>query len=126
MASAFVLNQSRACTLGGGTGPAQTLNRSSFMLPFHTGYINNGSGRDSYIYSNNGGFYNANDSYCPDLGTFYTRSKSQLSKVSPSRNAPKYAPYRIDGTGRDSYISCNNGGFSAAKMVAEYKRNYFD
>jgi hypothetical protein len=72
-------------------------------------YGGNGTGRDTYIYNNNGGF-------CPfkepvkieELGTFY------FSKQRPRDSMPtihsKGVNYVNNGGGRDTYISSSAGG----------------
>jgi hypothetical protein len=72
-------------------------------------YGGNGSGRDTYIYNNNGGF-------CPfkeptkieDLGTFYF-SKQRPQDSMPSIHS-KGVSYVNNGGGRDTYISYCAGG----------------
>lgn len=69
-------------------------------------YKTNGTGRDLYIYSNNGGFSDVH--YSP---THYDRPGAMLPNIK-KRVSPEKMPnihsknvfYRQDGTGRDSYI----------------------
>ncbi len=76
-------------------------------------YRTNDGGRDSYIYSNNGGFYKTPQS-----------QKSEIKKVGfPSPKKPQVTlptisdfarpvHYRANNGGRDSYIYMTDGGFS--------------
>lgn len=70
-------------------------------------YKPTGTGRDTYIATNNGGFtadhpthYKPN--YTKNNGLFYAKLG----------NKPHVGVYRRDGGGRDSYIFDDNGGFS--------------
>lgn len=67
-----------------------------------TNYQTNGTGRDTYIVRDNGGFFAM---YEPcrqgDIGTF--SPKRQYKAVAPVMTA-KAVQYHSDGTGRDSYI----------------------
>ncbi len=69
--------------------------------PVH--YHTNGTGRDSYIVRDNGGF-NAMYEPCKygDVGTFSSQ-KRKFSGNAPTIHA-KNLYYRSNGTGRDSYI----------------------
>lgn len=68
-----------------------------------TNYQTNGTGRDTYIVRDNGGFFAM---YEPnrqaDIGTF-SPGKRQFKAVAPVMTA-KAVQYHSDGTGRDSYI----------------------
>ena len=94
---------------------------------FKSQYVNNGTGRDSYIYNNNGGF---NAAYSPakglSLGTNMYVGKSQAGQRSDiyPRFGGKQINYNHDGTGRDGYISSSNGGFYPPSSVAEYSLNF--
>ena len=80
-----------------------------------TFYNPNGSGRDTYIYSDNGGFTVAHQpsqqppigtSFLPLpllIGTFGSPSKHPIAVKRPVINS-KTLNYHSDGTGRDSYI----------------------
>ena len=80
-------------------------------------YNNNGSGRDSYIYTNNGGFTaKAQGAMFPKPGSMLAEKKmgpSAALKYSPSSGKP--IRYNNEGTGRDSYIFHNDGGFTSPK-----------
>lgn len=43
-------------------------------------------------------------------GFFHTNSVKNLQKC--ARSPEKTSHYNVDGTGRDSYILCNHGGFA--------------
>lgn len=67
-------------------------------------YRTNGTGRDTYIFNDNGGF---NATYepvkYPGIGTFSPNGKHSYRERAPVMHA-KNLYYRSDGTGRDSYI----------------------
>jgi len=87
-------------------------------------YSPNGAGRDSYIYSHNGGF-------CPetkpckieDLGTF------QFLKQRPNDNLAyihsKPVVYINNGGGRDTYISNSSGGLRNDYRPAHGQRTFY-
>ena len=67
-----------------------------------THYHTNGTGRDSYIVRDNGGFCKMHEAYKqPSLGTF--GGKRIYRETAPNIHA-KNVYYRSDGTGRDSYV----------------------
>lgn len=79
-------------------------------------YQIDGSGRDSYISYNNGGFWKDN------VISGKTKQKDcvprkKYSLISLTRNPPPFK-YWSDGSGRDSYISYNEGG-----LVQKYTAN---
>ena len=66
-------------------------------------YNPNGSGRDTYIYVNNGGFTSPKEQNVqPGIGSF--TSPKQSSFKMPTINS-KSIHYNNNGSGRDSYIS---------------------
>eukprot|EP00349_Pseudokeronopsis_sp_Brazil_P000570 CAMPEP_0202963094 /NCGR_PEP_ID=MMETSP1396-20130829/7089_1 /ASSEMBLY_ACC=CAM_ASM_000872 /TAXON_ID= /ORGANISM="Pseudokeronopsis sp., Strain Brazil" /LENGTH=130 /DNA_ID=CAMNT_0049684037 /DNA_START=53 /DNA_END=446 /DNA_ORIENTATION=- len=99
---------------------SQPLSKSQFANDRGTIYKTDGSGRDTYIFNNNGGFAieHKPNSYCKPgtylLPTIIKRRKDQKPVLHS-----KAVCYRNDGSGRDCYISNNNGGFgnSSGKMM---------
>jgi hypothetical protein len=91
-------------------------------------YQNNGTGRDSYIYSNNGGFT------IKHSGSMFPKPGSMLvSKNNGSPGGMKYAAmngrpihYNTDGTGRDGYIFHNHGGFMSPASKNPGKDTFFN
>jgi len=72
-------------------------------------YAGNGTGRDTYIYNNNGGFYPEKDAIRVDeIGSFVT-SKQRHSSDLPKIHS-KSIGYTNNGGGRDTYISSSSGG----------------
>ena len=70
-------------------------------------YKPEGNGRDSYISSNNGGFWAVHPTqYKPN----YTKNNGFVP--GKLRYKPNINIYQRDGGGRDSYIFDNNGGFA--------------
>ena len=76
-------------------------------------YKTNGTGRDTYIYNDDGGFnkmYEARPQFHPggflpglDHKKFYQREKHPYIHSKPIQ-------YPQDGTGRDTYVKTTNGG----------------
>ncbi|CAI2380772.1 unnamed protein product [Moneuplotes crassus] len=77
-------------------------------------YKTDGTGRDSYIKSNNGGMTTVfSPVKWPEVGSFST--KKQYSSPSPAKPVP-IVYYKSDGSGRDSYITASSGGFHPEAM----------
>lgn len=104
--------------------PLRTM-KNNFTFYQHDGY-----GRDGYISYNNGGFWKDNQCklYKPKDLSIYSRPIC----VSPSN--PRVPPFKYvcDGTGRDSYIICDEGGLVRhytpynSLDLKHYLRNYSD
>ena len=82
-----------------------------------------GNGRDSYVYADNGGFFSP-QRVAPNQnppGSFPAPRHPRHGSVSPRQAAaidiqrPKI--YNQDGTGRDTYIMSNSGGFTTHGYV---------
>jgi hypothetical protein len=73
-------------------------------------YNNNGTGRDTYIYENHGGFTKMYQPISwPKVGTFQSAKYYVRPRPAPVIHAkPVY--YRANGGGRDSYIETTSGG----------------
>jgi hypothetical protein len=88
--------------------------------PLRVSYHANGTGRDSYINVHSGGFYKP---YAPVPAapvTSFSAKKIPNASPSPIIHAKPHH-YRSDGSGRDHYIGCNEGGLanSASFVKAE-------
>jgi hypothetical protein len=85
-------------------------------------YLNDGEGRDTYVSVDYGGFIKT--ALEPDI----FKRKGTVSPRRYVKPAPKKISmpinYHSDGSGRDYYIACNNGGLTA---TTEYggKKNTF-
>mmetsp|Transcript_24187 Transcript_24187/g.27404 ORF Transcript_24187/g.27404 Transcript_24187/m.27404 type:complete len:185 (-) Transcript_24187:395-949(-) len=91
-----------------------------------TFYASNGSGRDSYIWNNNGGICKTGQSFNPlECGSFRTVQKRYTRDQHPSIHS-KSVHYHSDGTGRDSYIGIHSGGFHRPHTAGEYKRTFYN
>jgi hypothetical protein len=82
-------------------------------------YVTNGTGRDTYIYNDNGGF-NAiklpRSQFKPasiSLGHPSIDYKRAYNKEKSPVIHSRAVGYRTDGSGRDGYIVSNNGGLSS-------------
>lgn len=83
-------------------------------------YHSDGTGRDTYINRNSGGLYAP---YVPRAGpgvsSFNTR---RIPNAAPSPViAPLAVHYYSDGSGRDSYISFNEGGLALRASFTDVK-----
>lgn len=96
----------------------QTLN-TSFTHNLHDmRYKTNHGGRDSYIQDSNGGFTISNvivpshqtTAMLPSLHT--ARQTSVSPRGAPAVDTQRPIHYKGNGTGRDTYIQSNNGGFT--------------
>lgn len=73
-----------------------------------THYLPNGEGRDTYIYVNNGGV--EKHSYPYRFKEEGRTNKGYKGQSIPNLDS-KSLKYRTNGTGRDTYIGFNHGGF---------------
>jgi hypothetical protein len=79
-------------------------------------YHINGSGRDTYIFSNNGGFSSVMHqplTKCQKPGNFLPSVKGSPAKYPNLAASSMPKRYLTDGTGRDIYIFTNDGGNTA-------------
>ena len=86
--------------------------------PSFTAYNSNGEGRDIYIQYNNGGFWKMDILPGQNINQ-YSRGSNYRFRSLNHRAAP--FKYLSDGSGRDSYISCNDGGL---KLNSKPLTNY--
>ena len=90
-------------------------------------YHINGTGRDTYIQSNNGGFsQHHKGSVFPQPGTF--RQSVYKSNIHHNKYAPtegKKAHYIQNGGGRDSYILMNHGGFTSPNLGRSSNNTFY-
>ena len=98
------------------------------QLPYTRQYKTDGTGRDTYIGFDNGGF---NIMYTPykqaELGTFGGgKGKSKFYHRTSSKPTYKIVNYPQDGTGRDTYVLSNNGGFLPEREPGALRKNFFD
>lgn len=81
-------------------------------------YNTDGTGRDTYVSKNSGGFTNMNapasamrggstGAYMPNV------SAQHIARGGGQGSPGKTLHYHVNGTGRDSYIACNQGGFAS-------------
>ena len=101
---------------GSSKAPPET-NVTTFTNNWHgLKYNINGTGRDTYIYNDNGGF---NSTYKPRVqdrsGNFLphvNRSPDAAKKFTNAESMAKSIRYKTDGSGRDSYCITGDGGFT--------------
>lgn len=88
-------------------------------------YSINGTGRDTYIAVDNGGFSKPFEpSFTPETGVFGSRRLNR--DPSAAFIDAKHTNYSSNGSGRDGYISRINGGFYPEQPVAAYKLTYVE
>lgn len=78
--------------------------------PKYSHYFSDGTGRDGYVESNNGGFSVSRPKIIIQ-GTSYKRFGHSPSGPCSPRVDPMPVEYHSDGSGRDGYIVFNSGGF---------------
>ena len=89
-------------------------------------YNNNGTGRDSYIYTNNGGFtIHHSGSAMSNCGSMLT-SKRPIPAMKFSPHNGHAIGYNNDGSGRDGYIFHNNGGFNSPTFKNFGKNSFYN
>jgi hypothetical protein len=81
-----------------------------------TYYKNDGSGRDTYISFDNGGFHKPRPT-APKMGNEQSLNNTFSHDAHPQLHG-KHINYLQNGTGRDSYIFMSNGGFYPQKTAA--------
>jgi hypothetical protein len=95
------------------------------LLPYQREYKTNGTGRDTYIAFNNGGFNQVQLHTKEDTGTFGGgKGSSKFFHRTSSKPTFKVTNYNLDGSGRDTYIKSNNGGFFPS--ASGLRRTFFD
>lgn len=89
----------------------------------HNHYSTNGTGRDTYIGFNHGGNTVATfASPCASSGAFGFSSATNLQKA--PRSPEKTSHYNLNGTGRDTYIHSNHGGFVSNYRYVDDQKAY--
>ena len=93
---------------------------------FHVNYFCDGTGRDTFVSKNNGGFYKPYTPAPADPVTRFTQ-KRRYAPPAPVMHS-RAVQYHSDGTGRDSYIGFNKGGLSVygsktIEYVDQFKRD---
>ena len=88
-------------------------------------YFGNGTGRDTYIYNNNGGFCPTSEPVrIEELGTFYFLRQRPRDFV-PTIHS-KGVAYINNGGGRDTYISNNAGGLRSLHRPAMFSKTFYN
>ena len=80
-------------------------------------YNTDGTGRDTYVGFNNGGFSVPNQPASAWKGGTFGASQHKINPQHLARGGGLGSPgktihYHVNGTGRDSYIHANSGGFA--------------
>eukprot|EP00347_Sterkiella_histriomuscorum_P021970 403332137 len=88
-------------------------------------YSGDGTGRDTYVYNNNGGFCpSAMPTKIEELGTFYFQ-KQRATNTLPTIHS-KGVQYVNNGGGRDTYISNSSGGLRTMYSPAQFKNTFYN
>ena len=86
---------------------------------FRVNYFNDGTGRDTFVKVDHGGFFKA---YSPVKASPITTFHTKRIYVPPSpviKSRGVY--YHSDGSGRDNYIEMNSGGLNNCGKMLEYR-----
>ena len=84
-------------------------------------YKSDGEGRDGYITHNNGGFWKEETN---PINTKEISYKKHFNIFHSLYRIPPICSYHNDGTGRDRYVSINNGGLSKNYLnMSNYFKN---
>ena len=94
----------------------------SRIMPKSNYYRDDGTGRDLYIISNNGGLYHERR-LIPEYPVSSFRPKRSCKATIPN-SSHKKVRYISNGTGRDSYIYTCSGGFMTSHMQPDNKRTF--
>jgi hypothetical protein len=90
----------------------------------NSAYRINGTGRDTYVYNNNGGL---DHEYHPvnyaKPGKFMSSQKNFYKPRNPTIQS-KAVLYKSDGSGRDSYVVTSSGGFSNPSKLVNFKKAF--
>ena len=88
----------------------QVSNTQVYPSAFRVNYFADGTGRDTFVKTDNGGFFKAfTPAQAPPVTSFVQRRRyDPPAPVIHSRAVQ----YHSDGTGRDSYIGFNKGGLA--------------
>ena len=91
-------------------------------------YRSDGTGRDTYISMDNGGFNTMYQPYKPaEIGTFGGgKGSSKFFHRTSSKPTYKVVMYPQDGTGRDTYVAWSNGGFLPEREFSGTRKQFFD
>ena len=88
-------------------------------------YVNDGFGRDTYIYNNNGGFApEKSATKIHEVGSFVIQRQRSIDTLATIHSKP--IVYTNNGGGRDTYISQNDGGFRPLHRAGHGKSTYFN
>ena len=93
-------------------------------------YNTDGTGRDTYVSFNSGGFaamkQNASAQQPGTFGKTQMRvSASHIARGGGLGSPGKTIHYQVNGSGRDSYIHANHGGFSQQYSNRNDRDRYF-
>ena len=86
---------------------------------FRVNYFADGTGRDTFVKNDNGGFYKAYEPVRAVPVTSFT-SKRQYAPPAPVMKS-RGVYYHSDGSGRDSYVCVNAGGLTSVGRQTEYR-----
>lgn len=78
--------------------------------PKYSHYFSDGTGRDTFVMYNNGGFSVPRKVHTMQSTMFMKLGNTTFGPSTSPRKEAMPVEYRSDGTGRDSYIVCNSGG----------------
>ena len=96
---------------------------SIYCYRFSVNYQSTGTGRDTFVKHNNGGFFKA---YHPvkaaPVGSFLTKRRPPAAPRPAIVSRGIY--YHSDGSGRDNYIEIDSGGLNYTSNKLEYREAF--
>lgn len=91
-------------------------------------YQINGTGRDTYIFNDNGGFAHMKEPRPQFHPAGFLPGGDHFKRFAKEKHPhlhSKPIKYNQDGTGRDTYVKCNDGGLSTSKThFVEYREAF--
>ena len=89
---------------------------------FHVNYFADGTGRDTFVKTDNGGFYKFYEPVKAPAVTSFTAKRQWVPPSPIIKSRGVY--YRSDGSGRDAYIEFNSGGLNNQFKHNEYRERF--
>ena len=89
---------------------------------FSVNYFSDGTGRDTFVKTNNGGFFKAYEPVKASPVTSFTAKRYYVPPSPVIKSRGVY--YRSDGSGRDNYIELNSGGLNNQFRHNEYREAF--
>jgi hypothetical protein len=89
-------------------------------------YRQNGTGRDTYIGFNSGGNHVGKIHQPSQLSGSFAIAPVYHAATKAARSPERPVHYNMDGTGRDTYIHVNQGGFAASPALKDSSTSFVE